>query len=196
MLPGGQGLSPKPVLSDFLEPRDRPYDPLVSPEYGGPALNVPATSRLARIWIAFVEGDNVYVAPEDGLGAATLLFTESGIETVSLAFDQNMNPTIAYKALGVVKLWWFDSTVEHMVTTSWPGVTSAQVTTDDKRDTQVPRSDIIFAYTTSDLRLCYRMQRERYTVEHQLYAPVKGSITRLGMNRKNRLQFAVNTIDL
>ena len=195
MLPGDGLLSTVPVPADFLEPRDRPYNPLVSPEYGGPALNTPVQSRLVLIWNAFYEDGAVKVAPESATPTVTTLFAALNVETVSLAFDANMNPTIAYMQAGVCKLWWFDSSVNHMVTTTFPGVDSCQVTTDDKRAAAVGRDDVIFAYTREGA-LYYRQQRDRYTVEYKLFEPVKGKLLRLGMNRKNRLQFEVKQQEL
>lgn len=189
MLPGDGLLSTIPVQAEFLAPRDRPYQPTVSYEFGGPALNTPASSRLVRIWAAYHEDGNIWVAPEDG-GVAVPLLSITQVDTLSLAFDQNMNPTLAYMSGGVCNLRWFDSVANAMVITSWPGVTSAQVICDDKRDTEVGNSDVIFAYT-KDSKLYYRQQRDRYGVEYLLHPHVGGSIKRLGMNVKNRLQFEI-----
>lgn len=188
MLPGAQGLSSAPVVADFLEPRDRPYDPLVSPEFGGAALNTPAQSRLVRIWNAYWEAGVVYVAPDDGLNAPVAIFADPNVETISLAFDALMNPTIAYMSGGVGKLRWFNSVANAIVTTTYADITSCQVTTDDKRQAQLGREDVIFAYVRAN-GLHYRLQRERYTIEHTLKSHIAGELLRLGMNEKNRLQF-------
>ena len=183
------------VVADFLEPRDRPYNPLVSPEYGGPALNTPAQSRQVAVWTAFYEDGVVKVAPEEVPSTVTSLFAAVGVETISLAFDANMNPTIAYMQAGLCHLRWFDSMVNQMVTTTYPGVDSCQVTTDDKRASQVGRDDVVFAYTR-DGTLYYRLQRDRYTIEYTFFSPVKGKLLRFGMNRKNRLQFEIKQQEL
>lgn len=195
MLPGDGLPSTVPVKADFLEPKDRAYDPLVSPEYGGPALNTPAPSRLVQIWNAFYEDGAVKVAPESVTPVITTLFADPAVETLSLAFDANMTPTIAYMTGGVCKLRWFDSSVNQIVTTTFPGVDSCQVTTDDKRQAQIGKEDVVFAYTLEG-NLCYRLQRERYTIEHVFATGVKGQLKRLGMNRKNRLQFEVKQQEL
>lgn len=190
MLPGGQGLSTAPVSAEFLAPRDRPYEARVSYEFGGPALGVPAQSRLVRIWVAYYESGVIYVAPEDGSSAPVGIIMDPLVETVSLAFDQNMRATLAYMSSGTLKLWWFDSVANANVITTFGGATSGQVTCDDKRDTQVGNSDVIFVYTKGDA-LYYRMQRDRYTIEYLLAPVVKGKVLRIGMNVKNRLQFEV-----
>lgn len=195
MLPGDGLPSTTPVPAAFLEPRDRLYNPLVSPEYGGPALNTPVQSRLVLIWNAFYEDGAVKVAPEQVPSTVTTLFTAPNVETISLAFDANMNPTIAYMQAGVCNLRWYDSSVNQMVTTTYPGVDSCQVTTDDKRATQVGRDDIVFAYTREGT-LYYRLQRDRYTIEYTFFSPVKGKLLRFGMNRKNRLQFEIKQQEL
>lgn len=188
MLPGNQGLSSVPVVAAFHEPRDRPYDPLISPEYGGPALNTPTVSRLVRIWLAYYENSTIYVAPEDGLDPPTVLVVDPTVESVGLAFDANMNPTLAYKTAGVVKLRWFDSIANSMVTTTFPGADSCNVTTDDKRAAKIGSEDVVFAYTRAG-GLYYRLQRDRYTIERLLKASVPGPLLRMGMNQQNRLQF-------
>lgn len=192
MLPN-DAISTQRVRAALLEPEDREYDPLVSYEYGGPALQTPTQSRLVRIWVAFYEGGTVYVAPEDGLSARVPVITSPGITSVSLAFDSLMNPTIAYMENGLCKLRWFDSLSGTMTTTPWPGFTSCQVTTDDKRPELLGQEDVIFAYVR-DNNLYYRQQRDRYTIERFVGGPVKGVLTKVGMNRAGRLQFEVNAL--
>jgi hypothetical protein len=143
---------------------------------------------MERIWLVWYEAGSIWLAPEDGLDAKVLILTAPQVESVSLAFDANMNPTIAYMEAGVCKLRWFDSTVSQMVTTTFPGVTSCQCTTDDKRQARLGVEDVIFAYVR-DAGLYYRQQRDRYTIEYLLKSPVLGQISRLGMNTKTRLQF-------
>lgn len=192
MLPN-DAISKARVRAALLEPEDREYNPLVSFEFGGPALQTPTQSRLLRIWAAFYENGVVYIAPEDGLDARTSILSSPSIESLSLAFDSLMNPTLAYMESGLCKLRWYDAQAGAMVTTSWPGVTSCQITTDDKRPESLGQEDVIFAYVR-DKHLYYRQQRDRYTVERLVGGPVKGVLTKVGMNRAGRLQFEVNAL--
>jgi len=190
MLPGLGRLSSVPVEAEFLAPRDRPYENLVSYEFGGPDLNTPAQSRTVKIWVAYYDVDTIKVGPEDGSLPPVAVYTDPNITQLSLAFDQNMRATLCFVSGGVLKLRWFDTIANAMVVTSFPGADRGQVTCDDKRDTEASVSDIIFVYT-QDNALYYRQQRDRYSVEYLLAPFVKGKVLRIGMSVKNRLQIEV-----
>jgi hypothetical protein len=122
----------------------------------------------------------------------TLYVSSSGITEVALAFDQNMEPTIAYLENGLVKLRWFDISVNSIVTTSYAGASSPMLTMDDKRAVAGADNDVIFGYTR-DGQVRYRQQRDRYLTEYTLgaiFAP-GARILQLGMGTNLRLQFKI-----
>lgn len=187
MLPQ-DAISATPVYAEFLAPDSNAYNVLVDYEKGGVAIGDASQGRMVRDWTCTVEGDNIYGAPSTDLGDRTLLLTVPGVTTASLAFDSNMNVTLAYLQAGVLKLYWYNSLIEAYTTTSYPGATSGRVTTDDKRSGEEAASDVIFAYVRADVAY-WRQQRDRYATEYTIGPAGGGLLTRIGMNGVNRLQF-------
>lgn len=178
--------------SPLLAPDDRQRtDPLQDWERGGVALNDPSQGHNVRDWKVWSDGLTIWVAPDPELTPRVAVQTGTDITEVSLGFDQNMQPTVAFVDAGVTKLWWYDTVGAAMTTTSFPGYKTPMLTLDDKRDiaTQTGVNDIIFAYVRDGL-LCWRQQRERYGVERVLGAvPAPNTrIVGMGMSTGNRLQ--------
>jgi hypothetical protein len=118
-----------------------------------------------------------------------VLFSSPSIREISLAFDQNMRPAVAYMEGDQAKLWWYDTQVAGEVFTDLPaGSTSPKACLDDKREMETALSDIIVAYIR-ERGLRFRAQRERFLIEHTLAENLDATLVRVGMNSKNRLQF-------
>ena len=185
---------PEPLLIDggvttpFIYPRSKSYPLTESWDNGGVALNDPSQDLTKYVWQAWTDGTTITVKRED-LATETALVTDTGITEVDLTFDQNMRPCIAYVANGISKLYWYDSSLAMQVTDNFVGITSPRVSLDDKRRFNVANSDIIFAYQKGN-DLCYRVQRERFGVEHILATNTKKRLLwRIGMGRNNRFLF-------
>lgn len=166
----GNTVSSSPVPSPFLLPDGRALDnPLEDYERGGIALQDPSQGLNVRTWRAFVTDEGIWLQSRQG---ALPLFYIPGeeINLVSLAFDNNMNPVICYRQLEVVKLNWYDTTVNSRVTTQYPDALTGAVTLDDKRPTQDAVNDVLFFYV-KDEGVYYRQQRDRFGVERRL-API------------------------
>lgn len=162
-----------------------PIDDKQDWEMGGIGLNDPSGGLLVQLWKFTLVVDeettvgSVYV--EAPSVAATLLFAAEDISEIAGAFDQNMNPVVAYMQSGSPKLWWWDPTAGAMVHTALPGgAFDLRVALDDKRAFNVADSDVILSYVRGG-SLYYRYQRERYASEHLLKEGVSGLIS-IGMN--------------
>ncbi|UEW68384.1 hypothetical protein [Xanthomonas phage JUN5] len=153
---------------------------------GGVALNDPSQGLRVQLWRVQVLGTDV-VIDHDG-GPQQVMFSRPNITEVSLAFDQNMRPYIAFVQDGTAWLWWFDSQAGAMVFSSFPGMVTPRITTDEKRELQLQNSDVILAYVRAN-NLYFRMQRERFQTERLLASAVNATLVAIGMNRGNRLQF-------
>lgn len=186
MIPSGV-LSTSPQPSAYIERVNSTLAPLMDYEMGGVALNNASAGLWVQLWRVRVDGNVVYLGPDGGDEAP--VFIRSGISEVALAFDQNMQPVIAFVQTGVAWLWWFDSTVPGMVFTQIPGAINPRLTLDDKRTVEVANSDVILAYLRGG-SLYYRQQRDRYSVEYLLSAnPPCGGLATLCMSTGGRLQF-------
>jgi len=184
-----------PIPGLFLSPDDRLPSSLVDYERGGVAINDPSFGLDVQDWTCWYESLEVRVAPADG--PRETLFTRAGINHLSFAFDQNMRPTVVFIEGETTYLWWYDSTVPgHVFTSFGTGITSPRVAMDDRRALSSSSSDVIFAYIrydagTSSYALCYRQQRDRYTVERVLRTGLseRTRLKNIGMSANLRFQF-------
>ena len=187
-----RGISLTPIPDVFLSPDSLETEPMVSYEQGGIALNDATQGLLVQPWRCYLSGADVVIAAGLTGGTPAVQFTPSGVVTsLSLAFDSNMRPSIAYVEDGVVKLRWFDTVPGTTVTTTFAGATQCRCGTDEKRDGLAGLTDVILAYVMAGT-LYWREQRDRFLVEYEVGAmPTGTSLLHIGKNIGNRFQFKV-----
>lgn len=180
-------LSTDPAPAPFLYNDDKTVTRFVDYEMGGIALNDPSSGLTHQVWTASIEGNRIFLHPENG--DKTLIYTGTGIVTdISISFDQNMRLTYAYVEDNDCYLYWYDNTVGDYTRTNFGRLKTPRISLDDKRSESTGSSDIIFAYI-KDAKLYYRQQRDRFGVERLLDdGPIIG-LDRIGMNTVNRMQF-------
>ena len=176
------------VTTPFTHPRSKTYPLTESWENGGVALSDPSQDLTKYVWQAWTDGTTIMVKRSD-LDTYQVVLMDSNITEIDLTFDQNMRPCIAYVANGISKLYWYDTFQAKQVIDEYPMIRNPRVSLDDKRRFNVSQSDIIFAYQKGNT-LCYRVQRERFTIEHVLVTNTKKRLLwRIGMGRNNRFLF-------
>lgn len=167
---------------------------LTSQCWGPIHIQDPSEGLLYQIWTAVVVNFSVYI--EAANTPRTLLFTRgSEIQNISVAFDQNGRPCIAFQQSLNSYLYWFDPVPNDYVFYEIPdNAKSPCVTLDDARPLNLSNSDVILAYVRADT-IMYRIERERFQTE---YIPEIGSsgqtvnadiLYYVGMNAHNRLEF-------
>ena len=202
MMPDGGILSTTPVPGQFLGARGLPVSNLIDFEDGGIAIQDPSQGLFYQVWRARVIDSDIH------LGAPNtpefIVYAGAGeITEISLTFDQNMRPAIAFVESGNPKFLWYDSIEQEQVITDLdPDVQTPRVALDDKRSSQFGVSDVFLAYKREG-RLYYRQQRDRYLTEldptenmdpderdkvRALIASGAGLI-KIGMSRQMRMQF-------
>ncbi len=164
-------------------------------ERGGIAFQDGTQGLNVRDWRIRLVGNAVRLSG-DPYDTEITLFSAPGITELSLAFDGNMNVTVAYMAQNQCKLYWYDTTISAMTTsTLTDGISSPFLTFDDKRQSAIEANtaDILLLYILGN-RLCWRQQRERFSVERTLrwFVGNQVSIARCGMSQGMRLQIEVN----
>lgn len=185
-LPHNQ-LSAVPYPSGYLHPDDHArVNTLYDYERGGVALNDASEGVNSYDWKAWVDGDDILLAraPYD---SPTTLITAAGTTWISLAFDQNMRPALAYMQSGVCKLYWYDTTIPGATTSTFADCASPMLCMDDKRQGADSYNDILFFYVRAG-SIRYRQQRDRYVTERTLVAVPAGYILQVGMAQNLRVQ--------
>lgn len=188
-----QILSTMPQPAEFIEPDDiETPSSLLDYELGGIALNDASQGLKVREWRLRLVGNDFRI---NAIGVPEVtLFTRSGVTELSLAFDQNMRPYVAFVENGQSILRWYDTLAQQQVFLDLnPGTVTPRVCLDDKRTLQVGASDVILAYVLNN-NLYFRAQRDRFEIEYLLQESVNGRLIRVGMNRKYRLQFLMEEI--
>lgn len=187
MIPN-ESLSSLLMASTWLAPDNLDTGYLFDFELGGIGLNDPSLGMRVQTWTLQLRGDDVVISAENW--PEEVLFTRSGVTELSLAFDQNMNPFVAFVEDGDAKFWWFDTNLPGTVFSNLPaGSSNPRCCLDDKRETQTTSSDIILAYILND-NLYFRAQRDRYEDQYLLRETLEGArLIKVGMHRQNRLQF-------
>ncbi len=194
-LPGDGLASKEPVVGGFVGADQLPPSKVISYEDGGIALNDSSAGLLHQVWKACISDDGSRILISSPSHAESVFIAGTEISEVSLAFDSNMNPAVAYVEVGFARLRWYDSLIDDYTTTNFPGASSPKLSTDDKRPGQTSQRDIIFAYIRNG-NLYYRQQRDRYGVEYLLATNVEGEFNQLGMNTAGRLQFEFDTFPI
>lgn len=194
-------LSSEVVYGYYLVPDNRDPSPLIDYEYGGVALYDPSQGFWNRIWYAKIKIDGVKELKEILIGSEGVsevsFFSGESFTEISLAFDQNMNPFLAFTADGISKFYWYDPIVAGYVLTALPaGSRSPKCCLDDKREFQRGTSDILLMYMRGTT-LYYREQRDRFEVEYTLKTGLLpgDDVLVVGMTDRNRVQVVVGLQD-
>lgn len=157
--------SSKILEAPYIGGRALPVRDITDYETGGVAVNDPSEGLQYQIWRArILENNSIIVLDAENIPEFTII-QGANITEVSLTFDSNMNPAIAYVEDGLPKFYWFDTLAGMQVTTDYPGIVTPRVSLDDKRPMQSAIRDVIFTYIR-DGQVYYRQQRDRYTIEY------------------------------
>jgi len=188
----GNTLSSSPVPAAFFGGRNNIITKTQDYEDGGVALQDPSLGLLYQIWSATLlnpgTAGSVVMASAPSV-PEFVLYQAPNITEISMSFDQNMLPVLAFVQDGTAKLRWYDSTVESQVVTPiGADVFTPKVSLDDKRKIASANNDVILAYI-KNRNLYYRQQRDRYGVEYLLATDVANGLIKIGFGVNLRLQF-------
>lgn len=198
-------LSTQAIPAAFIGSRGVSTDPLIDYEDGGIDFNDPSKGHYYQWWKAYVQDNQIWLGARDV--EAQVMYSGTNVTEISLAFDQNMRPCLAFIDDGVAYLQWYDPVAQAQVLTPLGSdVITPKVTLDDKRVSQNSTSDIIVAYIKSG-SLMYRQQRDRFTIEYDITEPVpepersayrakiaeSPGLIRIGMGSNLRLMFQLKT---
>lgn len=182
-------LSSVPHIADWMYTYPTTFKEFVAFEQGGVALEDISQGLDSHLWKLSYDEDTLNVSLNRVGEVPQVVFTATNLVRLGLVFDQNMHPSYVWEdgLNGVVNLMFYDTATNSQETIVFNGITSPCITLDDKRVGASDTSDIIFAYI-KDGDLCYRQQRDRFTIERVLGSvnPTE-IITRIGMSQGGRL---------
>ncbi len=193
-------LSTTPMPGSIIGAKSKSYamgdGMLVDYEDGGIAINDTSEGLQYQVWKCYVVNQrDVYIKAQT-TGDIHFLFTQESLQEVSLTFDANMHPCIAYEAADICRLYWYDSLIQAFkITYFGPTYTSMKVLLDEKRIAMSTYSDIICTYIRSygddNSGLYMRRQRDRFAIQYLLYDGLVGPIYQFGMGKNWRLQWVL-----
>lgn len=190
MIPDGV-LSTTPVISNNIYPKLIIKQDLVDFDYGPNNIVDTSEGMLAKVWKGEYNTSNQVVYSADGV-ASSVVVTVPNILDLSITFDQNARPSLAYWNGTNSYLYWYNTADQMFETLQLPlGSYNPRVILDDKRNFNLANSDILLCYIRN-ANLCIRYQRERFLTEHILTSV--GGFARLsnvGMGNNNRIQFYI-----
>lgn len=174
---------------------------MIDYEQGGIALNDSSLGLMVQKWRATYDTNcsAVKVSPYP-YTTDTAIFTAAGITELSLAFDQNMRPAVAYVSADIAKLYWYDSFLNSVTTTTFASdVRCPFLSMDDKRSvaSQTNSNDILFFYIRGN-NVYYRQQRDRFVTERQIASFVSSGTVRIaqaGMTSKLRVKLRLSSTE-
>jgi len=176
----------------YLPPDDLLTSPLLDYEVGGVAINDASQGLLLRTWRGIYDKQDGWLYLQADNETPVQWIQDFQITEFSFSFDQNMRPAVGYVSNDVMRLRWFDTTINNYRTDTFGTARNPRVSLDDKRvvSGSAGLSDVIFAYIRGD-SLYYRQQRDRYTVERLLRSGIEPNLKlkNIGMTRNLRMQF-------
>lgn len=152
-------------------------------------FNNPSQGADYQVWKS-APVDGVHYLTSESHRVAVLVDPCQLVTDFRFCFNQNADLYICYTEQDSVYWQWYDTNTAKFTITKLPeGTRSAYCTLDDKRNSQTGRSDVILAYVREDGALCFRKQRDRFTVEYELDVGPFISLEKVYMNLGWRLQF-------
>ena len=187
MIPNNQ-ITSAPLFAPYTVLPSATYNPTKQVVYGGINLNDSSQGRVVIKWVVQYR-QNVIQILKDGSSVVEWSYAVPGVSSVSLAFDQNMAPTVGFQIGTTSYMRYYSGVDSSYINRTVSGTTSCQVALDNANVTYDAFSDIIFAYTRNN-GLYYTYQRDNYITER--YAgPTTKKLYRVGLNASNRLQFGL-----
>ena len=191
MLPNNQWSS-QAVVDDLLNPRDKKKINATTSSDNGPiAINNTSRGLMAKIWTASYNNVTGLITLQDG----TKLFTDVNLKELSLTFNQNGDPFIAFRSGTRIKIWWFDPLLSNYTIKDITSGDQPFCYLDERRPEFSANSDVFIIYRRAG-EIFYRLQRDRFDVEYST-GIVGGTdivIECFGMAKNNRLQIKYSKV--
>ncbi len=186
MLPEGS-ISYLVIPAPFVGAARLPTTDYLDYEDGPIAIQDPYSGLDYQVWRLRLVGDSLWLTAPNT--PEFVFLTIRGLTCLSLAFDQNARPLIAYLLNDVLMLYWYDSQLPGYVHTQFDsGVSSVKIRLDDKRQAFSGSSDVLLSYAKGDTLYC-RVQRDRFNTPYVIQQGIGGRLMQAGLNNQWRFQW-------
>lgn len=179
------------VEAEFLY--ENSEDPLIDIQPGGVAIGDNSRGVDYQMWEMTYENNRLTVRSLTTNTTVVLKNNVIGVTSLSFSFTLNMDINYTYTIGDTTYLYYFDSTIQQNTETSFINMRDVNMIYDDLRQTQTSSTDILLVYVnTVTGKLCYRLLRDRYTIEYELSdLPRNAKLIRVGMATNLRLKFKI-----
>lgn len=194
MIPNNQWTNEPAATSPLLPPHNTPRtEALYARDLGPVSLEDTSQGLDIKVWeLRYTNSE--FIILDTTTSVATSLFSDVGVSWVSLTFDQNGRPFVAYIKSGFVYARWYDPTESEYTIQNLGESQRCFCILDARSPTLIPSSDIIVAYTR-DGGLYWRQQRDRFLIEYYTgYSiPPDNIIAGFGVQDNGRLGLLLGT---
>lgn len=171
-LPTANELSDPPRPAAFRPPLNVERERLVDWSRGGRGIQDPSEGLDVLDWRARCEGRNVFIGAPGAI--SDVLYFELPVTPwdIAMSFDTNMNVVLGWEGEDYSAAFrWFDPVPSEFVVVPLPtGTRSVRVQFDDVRPSEFGQfGDTIISYIRGN-KLYFRVLRERFQTEHELYS--------------------------
>jgi hypothetical protein len=160
MLPansGNQGWEMTILGTVLLPPRQVPKDPLFAQSL---------KTRSDEIWSLYYRNNNIQLV--NPANVITFQIPLMNVISIDLAFDQLDREFIVWELPGnQVWMYWYDPNLAAHTMTQIAAGNNPCCMIDERRDKMIPDSDVFIFYQVDD-HVYYRLQRERYLIQHEI----------------------------
>ncbi len=181
------------IVSEYVESEwlyDNTEEDLIYLSPGGKDIKNIEESPTYQMWEMYFE-NNIIKLKSKTNNKNYDIRAISDITELSFSFSLNMNLTYLYVKEEITYLNYYDATIQETVEIALFDMKHPKLIYDDYRKTQTMVSDILLIYINHKRnKLCYRMLRDRYTIEYDLADVLNNTrLVRVGMSNKYRLKF-------
>lgn len=163
-------------------------------EYGPKNIYDVSKGLSFKIWRIWTTGTSIFLSPANDPNDVTIITSDVNITEVSLAFSLVGQPFIAYKTTTQTKLYYYNPLSAGYETIVIGDATSPMLTHDNK-DNRFTDHDVMLFYIRN-LVVYYRLQKERFTIEHSSGVTVSKAYSRIsnvGLTSDGRLRISIIT---
>lgn len=168
-------------LYRFEDPKRRHHKMTEAYTQGGPELGNASLGLLGYIWKAYVNEKNEIVIKREDQSDFHVVVVKPNVTQLDFTVDQNMRPFLCYVSNGLPYYYHFNgSNSTYSEVALDPTIKFPRCELDMRESHNISNSDIILGYTREG-NLCYRLQRDRYQIEHIIATdPKKTMLWRIG----------------